>query len=201
LLAAPEGASIGPVISDVDGWLLVAAINRPGSTAFLRSVDGGVTWEEQGSLEGRWQPVGTWEGESIAWRDRDGTLGDFVRLPSGEPFVPPYPGGGLPLAILAKGRLLWRVPGSGAIAEGDGAVSASPEIGQGSYHEWLAPQPTAAGTMIHWTGLSTATGEEERYVGIMTRRGTITQTWVGLPGAIAGRRDGRRSWPWRRTPR
>lgn len=190
ILVAPAGSTIGRVVSDVDGWLLVAPIHSEASTAFLRSTDGGVSWEEQGSLEGQWEPVGVWEGETIAWRDRAGGLGEFVRVPSGDAFVPPYPGGGLPLAILAKGRLLWRVPGSGAIAEGDGAVSASPEVGQGSYHEWLAPQPTGAATMIHWTGTSPATGEKESYVGIMTRRGAITQSWVGLPGPIAGRRDG-----------
>ena len=190
LLAAPEGATIGRVVSDVDGWLLVAAIVRPDSTTFLHSLDGGVTWEEQGSLEGHWEPVGVWEGETIAWRDRGRGLGDFVRVPSGETFVPPYPDGSLPLAILAKGKLLWRAPGSGVIAEGDRAPYSSPSIDQGSYHEWLAPQPTGAGTMISWSSESPASGESEQYAGIMTRRGQLTQSWVGLPGTIAGRRDG-----------
>ncbi|MGH2608016.1 MAG: hypothetical protein ACRDHF_02910 [Tepidiformaceae bacterium] len=190
LLASPEGGSIGRVVSDVDGWLLVAAISQSDSTAFVQSLDGGVTWDDVGSLEGDWDPVGSWEGETIAWRDGGEGLGEFVRVPSGEPFEPRYPGGGLPLAILAKGRLLWRVPGSGAIAEGDGSVFTSPDIEQGSYHEWLAPQPTGIGTMIHWTGPAPATGDDEDYVGIVNRRGKITQSWVGLPGPIAGRRDG-----------
>ncbi|MEX0782124.1 MAG: hypothetical protein WD557_05695 [Dehalococcoidia bacterium] len=190
LLTAPEGTSIGRVVSDVDGWLLVAAINDPEATSFLQSLDGGVSWESQGSLAGAWEPVGVWEGETIAWRERGGGLGEFVIVPSGEPFVPPYPDGSLPLAILSRGKLLWRVPGSGVIAEGDRAPYSSPNIDQGSYHEWLAPQPTGTGTMIHWRGASPVTGEDEDYVGIMTRRGRITQSWVGIPGPVAGRRDG-----------
>lgn len=190
LLVAPEGATIGRVVADVDGWLLVAGLHAGDSTSFLRSDDGGVSWQEQGSLAGQWEPVGVWEGETVAWRDRGRGLGEFVLAPSGEAFVPPYPDGSLPLAILAKGKLLWRAPGSGVIAEGDRAPYASPNIDQGSYHEWLAPQPTGAGTMISWSAASAATGEEKAYAGIMTRRGQLTQSWVGLPGPIAGRRDG-----------
>ncbi len=191
LLTAPEGAAIGRVISDSDGWAIVAAFHTTHDTTFVRSADGGVNWEEIGQRNGYLEPVGLYEGDAVVWRDTGDGLGLFTRLPSGLGFMPPYPGSGMPVALLAKGKLLWRVPGTGQIAETDGAPYLSPEIdAPGSYYSWLAPQPTGAGTMVQWDGPSLFTGENESYIGIVNSAGQVTQQWAGLPGAVAGRSDG-----------
>lgn len=189
LLVAPDGVGIGAVVADTEGWTLVAAITGPGSTRFVRSEDGGVTWEELGALPGHHEPIGLWNGQAVAWQAEEGGLGRFTLVPSGEPFSPPYSDGGLPIALLSRGKLLWRAPGSGAIVESDLTPYLSPEIEQGSYHEWLAPQPTGAGTMIAWQGTN-ALGDPESYAGILNSGGELTQSWAGVPGSIAGRTDG-----------
>ena len=191
LMTAPEGTTIGRVVADSEGWELVAALHAADATAFARSRDGGVTWEEIGTRPGYVEPVGLYNGEAVVWRDTGDGLGLFTLLPSGLGFMPPYPGSGMPVALLAKGKLLWRVPGTGQIAETDGAPYLSPEIdANGSYYSWLAPQPTGAGTMVQWDGPSVFTGEAESFVGIVNSGGQVTQQWTGVPGPVAGRTDG-----------